>query len=131
MVPCVAYSDSHMQYMSAATLQPGDAVVAISHTGRTRELLQSVDAARQSGATLIAITAPGSPLAQRADVLIPIDVPEDTDLYTPMTSRIAHLLVIDVLALGVALRGDDRTAERLRRMKDLLRAKRLPKGRDE
>lgn len=127
MVPCVAYSDSHMQYMSAATLQPGDAVVAISHTGRTYELLQSVDAARTSGATLIAITASGSPLAERADVLIPVDVPEDTDLYTPMTSRIAHLLVIDVLALGVALHGDDRTAERLRRMKDLLRAKRLPK----
>ncbi|MCO2665404.1 transcriptional regulator, partial [Pseudomonas aeruginosa] len=33
---------------------------------------------------------------------------EDTDIYTPLTSRIAHLVVIDVLAMGVAMaRGPD------------------------
>ncbi|MCO3897258.1 transcriptional regulator, partial [Pseudomonas aeruginosa] len=37
-----------------------------------------------------------------------IDVHEDTDIYTPLTSRIAHLVVIDVLAMGVAMaRGPD------------------------
>lgn len=126
-VPCVAYADSHMQYMSAATMAPGDVVVAISHTGRTRELLQSVELARASGASVIAITARGSPLAELADLLLAVDVREDTDLYTPMTSRIAHLVVIDVLALGVALAGDTRSVERLRRMKDQLRHKRVPR----
>ena len=126
-VPCVAYADSHMQYMSAATLAPGDVVVAISHTGRTRELLQSVELARASGASIVAITAKGSPLEEFADLLLAVDVREDTDLYTPMTSRIAHLVVIDVLALGVALAGDTRSVERLRRMKDQLRHKRVPR----
>ena len=126
-VPCVAYSDSHMQYMSAATMGPGDVVVAISHTGRTRELLESVQLARESGAAILAITAGDSPLAREAQLLIQVDVPEDTDLYTPMTSRIAHLVVIDVLALGVALAGSDTSVDRLRRIKDRLRHKRLPR----
>ncbi len=128
MIPCVAYSDSHMQYMSAATLRPEDVVVAISHTGRTRDLLESVEAARASRARVVAITTGRSPLARLADVTLAVDVPEDTDLYTPMTSRIAHLVVVDVLALGVALRGSDLASERVRHMKELLRAKRLPKA---
>lgn len=128
-VPCVAYSDPHMQTMSAATLGREDVVVAISHTGRTRELLESVEVARRSGATILAVTSTGSPLAALADVAIGVDVPEDTDLYTPMTSRMAHLAVIDVLALGVALRGGRGTAERLRHMKESLVRKRVPRGR--
>ena len=127
MVPCVAYADSHMQFMSAATLGPEDVVVAISHTGRTRELLEAVEAARASSAKVIAITREGSPLARGADVVIGVDVPEDTDLYTPMTSRIAHLIVIDVLALGMALAVGDGTADRLRHMKELLQRKRVAK----
>lgn len=125
---CVAYADSHMQYMSAITLAPGDVVVAISHTGRTRELLASVELARASGASVIAITAEDSPLAGLADLLLAVDVREDTELYTPMTSRIAHLVVIDILALGVALAGSASSAERLRRIKDQLRHKRVPIG---
>lgn len=128
LVPCAAFSDSHMQYLSAATLSGEDVVVAISHTGRTRELLDSVEVARASSARIIAITAAGSPLAALADVVIGVNVPEDTDLYTPMTSRLAHLVVIDVLALGVALGDSQRNAERLRHVKQLLMSKRLPKA---
>ncbi|MCO3748757.1 transcriptional regulator, partial [Pseudomonas aeruginosa] len=46
--------------------------------------------------------------ADLATVNLAIDVHEDTDIYTPLTSRIAHLVVIDVLAMGVAMaRGPD------------------------
>lgn len=128
MVPCVAYTDSHMQYMSAATLGPEDVVIAISHTGRTKELLESVSLARQSGATVIGITARASPLAEQSSIVLPVDVPEDTDVYTPMTSRIAHLMLIDTLAVGLAVRGGEGVTERLRRMKDSLQHKRTPKG---
>ncbi len=127
MVPCVAYTDSHMQFMSAAALDEQDVVVAISHTGRTKELLESVSLARQSGATVIAITAAASPLDELSSITLPVNVPEDTDIHTPMFSRIAHLVVIDVLALGVAIKGGMAMTERLRRVKDSLRNKRLPK----
>jgi RpiR family transcriptional regulator, carbohydrate utilization regulator len=124
---CAAYTDSHMQHMAASVLAPGDVVVAISHTGRARELLESVPVARAAGATVAAITAPGSPLAQRSSIVLGVEVPEDTDVHTPMISRIAHLLIIDTLAVGVARQGGPATAERLQRLKASLQAKRTPK----
>jgi RpiR family carbohydrate utilization transcriptional regulator len=126
-IPCVAYADSHMQYMSAATLGPEDVVVAISHTGRNRELLASVALAKQSGAAVIAITSPRSPLAEMSSLALTVSIPEDTDVYTPMFSRLMHLVVIDILAVGLALRGGESTRLRLRRIKQALYAKRTPK----
>jgi RpiR family transcriptional regulator, carbohydrate utilization regulator len=126
--PCVAYTDLHMQLMSAAALSPHDVVVAISHTGRTRELLESVRLARESGATVIGVTPAGSPLASVCSMVIDVEVRENTDVYMPTLSRIAHLLVMDVLAVGVALRGGAQAAQRLRRMKSALQARRLPAG---
>jgi len=125
-VPCVAYTDLHMQLMSAAALGPQDVVVAISHTGRTKELIESVKVARQSGATVIGITAGDSPLAGLCSLVIAVEVPENTDLYMPTISRIAHLLVIDVLAVGVALHGGVEAAKRLQKMKTVLQGRRLP-----
>lgn len=125
--PCIAYTDPHMQSMSAATLTAEDVVVAISHTGRTRELIESVDLAREAGAAVVAITASGTPLATRASHPIAVDVPEDTDEYTPMFSRLLHLVTLDALAVGVALRGGEPIRERLTRMKSMLRTKRLPR----
>jgi RpiR family carbohydrate utilization transcriptional regulator len=124
-VPCLAYTDLHMQLMSAAALGPEDVVVAISHTGRTKELLESVRLARQSGATVIGVTHPISPLAELCSIVIGVDVPENTDVYMPTMSRIAHLLVIDSLAVGVALRGGAQMAERLTKMKVVLHSRRV------
>ena len=124
---CAAFTDTHMQHMSASALTLGDVVVAISHTGRTKELLESVEAALASGATVVAITAPGSPLAEVSSIILSVDVQEDTDVHTPMISRIAHLVIIDTLAIGVARSGGRETAERLHRMKESLHAKRTPR----
>jgi RpiR family transcriptional regulator, carbohydrate utilization regulator len=125
-VPCLAYHDLHMQRMSAAALGPEDVVVAISHTGRTKELIDSVEIALESGATVIGVTDPDSPLGRKSSIVVGAAVPENTDVYMPSTSRIAHLLIIDVLAVGVALRGGERTADRLYRMKAVLQDRRLP-----
>jgi RpiR family carbohydrate utilization transcriptional regulator len=124
---CAFYTDAHMQLMSASALVPGDVVVAISHTGRTRELLESLPIARAAGATVVAITDPDSPLAALSSLVLNVRVREDTDTYTPMISRIAHLLVIDTLAVGVARSGGQATAERLHRMKESLHVARSPK----
>ena len=124
---CAVYTDSHMQYMAAATLASEDVVVAVSHTGRTKELLESVQLASRNGAMIVAITAPRSPLAEASSVLLSVDVPEDTDVHTPMMSRIAHLLIVDTLAIGVATKGGRTVAERLHRVKESLIAKRIPR----
>jgi RpiR family transcriptional regulator, carbohydrate utilization regulator len=124
-VNTIAYSDGHMQVMSASMLGPGDCVVVISNSGRTRDLMDACDIARRNGATTIVITATGSPLANAGHIHLSADHPEGFDNYSPMVSRLLHLLIIDILATCVALGiGGDTVQPRLRDMKNNLRSKR-------
>jgi RpiR family carbohydrate utilization transcriptional regulator len=104
-----AVSDGHVQVMSATMLAPGDCAVVISNSGRSKDLLDVAEIARKRGATVILITASGSLLAQEArhgasHILLAADHPEDADRYSPMVSRLLHLLIVDILTTGVALR---------------------------
>jgi RpiR family transcriptional regulator, carbohydrate utilization regulator len=103
-VNAVAISDGHVQVMSATMLKPTDVAVIISNAGRSRDLLDVTEIARRRGATTIAITSSGSALAQICDVVLAVDHPEDYDRYSPMVSRMLHLMVIDILTTAVALR---------------------------
>ncbi|PTY36014.1 transcriptional regulator HexR [Saccharospirillum sp. MSK14-1] len=118
--PCVAYTDVLQQRMAAAATKPGDVVIIISNTGRTIALVETARIARDSGATVIAITQPHSPLAEDSHILLGVDSPENTDIYTPMTSRIVHLTVIDVLATGVILKHGPEFQSHLKRIKAAL-----------
>jgi RpiR family transcriptional regulator, carbohydrate utilization regulator len=118
-VPTIAYSDPHIHSISAALLQKGDAVVAISQRGKSTALLHSVQLARRSGAEIIAIAPTGTPLADLATILIPVDLTADSDPYTPISARLAHLVIIDILAVGLALR---RGPEFRKKMQDVQRA---------
>lgn len=103
-IPSNAYIDSHIQLMAAGMLGKGDVVVAISKSGNLPEILQAADAALEAGAGVIAITAAGSPLARRASVALEVNHQEQDAGYVSMVSRILHLLLIDILAVGVAMR---------------------------
>jgi len=120
----IAYSDGHMQVMSASMLGKGDCVVVISNSGRTRDLMDACDIARKRGATTIVITASGSPLAAAGQIHLTADHPESYDRYSPMVSRLLHLLIIDILATTVALRIGEALQPALREMKNNLRNKR-------
>lgn len=123
-IPAMAYNDPHVYGMSAALLKPGDAVVAISNTGRSQDVIEAVELARDSGASVIAITHSNSPLARLATVGLFADVDEDTGVYSPMTSRITHLAIGDVLAVGVALKLGARLPVKLARAKEVINRRR-------
>ena len=123
-VHAIAYSDGHMQVMSASMLKEGDCVVIISNSGRTRDLMDACDIAKKRGATTIVITASGSPLAGIGHIHLTADHPEGYDKYSPMVSRLLHLLIIDILATTVALRIGEELQPLLRDMKNNLRSKR-------
>ena len=124
-VNTVAYSDGHMQVMSASLMGPGDCLVIISNSGRTRDLMDACDIARKNGATTIVITASGSPLALAGHIHLAADHPEGYDRYSPMVSRLLHLMIVDILATCVALRiGGARLQPMLQEMKNNLRNKR-------
>ncbi|MDX1654243.1 MAG: transcriptional regulator HexR [Candidatus Competibacteraceae bacterium] len=123
--PVAAYSDPHTHSMAATILTPEDAVVAISHTGRSTDLLTSCRLALAAGARVIAVTARRSPLAQLATVALSSDVSEDTNTYIPMSSRIADLVIMDVLAVGVALSRGPELLKQLEKTKRILTEKHL------
>jgi RpiR family carbohydrate utilization transcriptional regulator len=102
-VPTVAYADPAIHSIAASLLREGDAVVAISQRGNNSALVRSAKLARRSGASVIVLAPSGTPLADMATVLIPIDLVFNTDPYTPISARLAYLVVIDVLAVGLAL----------------------------
>ncbi len=110
-VPSAAITDTRLQLLSANVLRPTDVVVIVSSSGRIDELLAVAELARERGAAVIAITASHSPLARKADVALIVDHVEDLATQLPMVSRILHLLVIDILAVGVAMRRSGQAGE--------------------
>ena len=123
-VNTVAYSDGHMQVMSASMMGLGDCVVVISNSGRTRDLMDACDIARKKGATTIVITASGSPLASAGHIHLAANHPEGYDRYSPMVSRLLHLMIIDILATCLALRIGGKLQPLLKEMKNNIRNKR-------
>jgi glucokinase len=103
-IPTIAYGDLYMQAASAALLGKGDVIVAVSKSGRAPELLRVLDVAMQAGAKVIAITSSNTPLAKRATVALETDHIEIRESQLSMISRILHLVMIDILAVGVAIR---------------------------
>ncbi|MGY8868809.1 MAG: transcriptional regulator HexR [Pseudomonadales bacterium] len=121
-ISAAAYSDPHMQTISAVSMSAGDVVVAVSQTGRTKDLLHTVKLVKESGATVISLCPGNTLLADLADIAIHIDVEEDKDLSTLMSSRVLHLVVIDVLAVGVAMRLGPALLDHLKTIKRSLRS---------
>jgi RpiR family transcriptional regulator, carbohydrate utilization regulator len=119
-VPCLAHSDSHQQFIAAAMMVKGDVAVVISNTGQTAALIEIARIAKQSQATVIGISGADSPLLKQCDIRLIVETLENTDMYTPTISRIAGLVLIDILATGVALRRDAAHDARLASMKQRL-----------
>jgi DNA-binding MurR/RpiR family transcriptional regulator len=116
-IPVGAYCDGHQQRMSAATLAPGDAVLAISNSGRSKPVIEAVEIARSFGATTVALTRQGTPLAAVADIVIAVTILEVDDILRPTRSRYVHMAIVDTIATGVAARLGERGREALRRVR--------------
>jgi len=109
-----AFPDAHLQRLYAGLLEPGDVAFAISHSGRSVEVNESIQIAKERGATTIALTNAGSRLAWVVDIPLLLRVPAASEPNAPGVSRIAHLTVIDALAVGVALGLGPKTLAKMR-----------------
>ena len=103
--------------MTASALKPGDVVIAISATGRTREVIEAVELAKHYRADAICVTAPDTQLARVCDVRLTMAVPEYPDTLKPTASRYAFLAAIDLLAVASAYKLDGPARETVRRIK--------------
>ncbi|MDO6461535.1 MurR/RpiR family transcriptional regulator [Granulosicoccaceae sp. 1_MG-2023] len=112
-VPCNVYTDPYLHGVAASLLDNRAVVVAISFSGRSTDIINSCRIAAKQGAPVIAITATGSPLAAIADVVLGIDIGEESDHYAPIKSRMAQLVVLDILSVGMAVRNEATLTQRL------------------
>ncbi|MEL7186948.1 MAG: SIS domain-containing protein [Pseudomonadota bacterium] len=119
-VPCSALNDTPMILQFAAIAEPDDVLVLLSHSGRWPEFARAAQTARERGATVIAITNPESAIADAASILFPCRVIEDTSVYTPMSSRLAQLALLDALLVALALAQGESAGDMLRRSKEAL-----------
>ena len=90
--------------MIASMMREDDVLVLISFTGRTAEIVQTAKVAKKNNVKTIALTSKNSPLAKLSDVVLHIDAPLENNLHIPMTSRLAHLAIIDTLSATVQAR---------------------------
>lgn len=112
-----AHSDPYMMRMTASTLKPDDLVIAVSATGRTREVIGAVALAKHYRAKTICITAPDSELARLCDVRLTVEIPEFPDTMKPTASRFAFLAIIDLISVAAGYRLGASALETLRRVK--------------
>lgn len=118
---CIAYTDPHMQAMSAATMKPGDVAVGISHTGGTKDIVESLQIAKNAGATVIGITGGlKNPVSQICDIGLTVVSKEQYYKPEPMSSRIAVLCIIDTLATAVAFTRPDIVLSNLQKTREAL-----------
>ena len=119
-IPCSSLTDTPMILQFAAIAEPDDVLVLLSHTGRWQEFAHAADIARTRGATVVAITNPESALAGAASILFPCRVVEDTNVFTPMSSRLGQLALLDAILVALALTRGSSATERLKLSKDAL-----------
>lgn len=124
-VPCIAYVDSHMQVMSAAILSSDSVVIAISATGSSKDVIESIKVANKSGARTIGITGrEKSPLGRICDCNLPVYSQETALWLAPMSTRITQLALLDVLFVSVAMKKFNGVRENLGKVKETLIDKR-------
>lgn len=124
-IPCIAYNDAHMQVMSASMLGKGDVVIGISHSGSSRDIVDSLENASKAGAATICITSSEkSPVTRASSIKLIVSARELSYRPEPMASRIAQLAVIDVLSVGVALNREKIFIKNLEKSRQALITKR-------
>jgi DNA-binding MurR/RpiR family transcriptional regulator len=115
-----ASSDHGMNLMLAAAAEQGVVVFGSSFTGRDRELTHCFELLRKRRIPTIALTQAGSPLAEVADVVISITLPEGKNIFRATSTRYASLAVVDIIANLVAYADRKKSTRLLRGIKEEL-----------
>lgn len=121
-IRAVSLTDSHLMQIQASQCGPDTAVIAISHTGKTREIVSAVRTARECGAPTIGITGyPDTPLKEVSDICLELYSPEQ--LF--VSPRVAQFSLIDTLYVSLAIRRKDSVVQNIERMNEVLKPFRM------
>jgi DNA-binding MurR/RpiR family transcriptional regulator len=108
-VNCEQYVDPHRQLMATTVLTDQDLAIAVSHSGRTKNVVNTLRLAGERGAKTMCITDfPNSPITKVADICVCAVHAENTLGVEMVATRAAHLALVDAIAMCVALRNRER-----------------------
>lgn len=108
--------DMDVQLITVSHLTKGDVVIAVSHSGRTRSIVDIVKYARTTGASVISITNyPVSPLAKNSDIVLLTAAFAEHVKGEVMSKRVAELCVLESLFVNVLLKCRTVLADNLER----------------
>ncbi len=97
---CMHYSDQDIQIFAAGTAGEGDVVFVVSHTGRTRSVVNAAKIAHEQGATVVGVTAAlKSPLQRYCTYVLYVGTKDMTDTKDIVSRRIGEHLVLETLYL--------------------------------
>ena len=113
--------DSHMQLITASLMTPEDVVLFVSYSGATRDMLETLRAAKAAGAKIILLTHyEDSPGAKLADIVLLCGAQESPLDSGNIPVKVALLYVAEVLVLRYTMddpenanAAQDRTSEAL------------------
>ncbi len=98
-----AYTDILFMNVTAVNLQAGDLVIAISHSGRTKAVVDAVRHAKKAGAKTLALTSfSDSPLYCDSDIAISAYADEVNYPVEAVSARLAHLCIMDAITMSIA-----------------------------
>ncbi len=93
-----AYTDNHMQAIAATHTGKGSLVIGVSHSGKSKDIVEALKLSRENGATTVAITSLGNhPLKKVSDIVLNTVSEETNYRILGLSSRIAQLAIIDAI----------------------------------
>lgn len=100
---CIVYNDPAQQAVSASILTKHDLAIGISNSGRTILTVNSLKIAKKRGITTICITNNNqSPIVEYSNIKLFTATKELAFIHESMESRIAQILIIDILYANFA-----------------------------
>jgi len=110
-----AYSDNHMQVIAASHLTDKDVVLAISHSGSSKDIIDALKIAKGAGATTVCITSEGkSPILNHSDIILHTASDETKYNILALNSRIAQLSLINVIYYHIVYNRPEKAVEAIK-----------------
>ncbi len=104
--------DAHFQAVQAALMNERSVAIGISISGSTKDTIENLQIAKQTGARIIAVTSNArSPITKLADYSLLMVAKESPLQGSSMTAKIAQLAVLDILAAAVAMQMKEKAQQ--------------------
>ena len=120
-----AYTDNHMQAIAVSHTDEKSVVVGISHSGKSKDIAQALQTAKEQGATTVSLTNIGdSPIAKMSDIRLYTVSDETNYRILGLSSRISQLAIIDTIYSYLVCHLAD-SEERIAQTESALKSKKM------